>query len=544
MEFLRWQSLVHSSVRMRRVRVVFLVLSVTFAAAAFALDDTAIIRMIQYGDPNSSLINEAISDWWESPHEPNSVFAVASALKESPTLSSKASSGLSAECAIADQAQCNTSVGALESRGLPMTSRDLSPYTDYVLLVVPGEIRRSKADESETQVTSTFVSDHRQAPNPRYFALQNQYQSAQLQVQSAQQQVVAASQMPPGFAAGYAQGLALRQMKDANELVRDVASELQSTSPTLTEDVRVPYTFTVVTTRALYQQRIGFVLVHRHSGSAWGARGIVEEQQVFKVARGINENDNTRGQYSTDEDATDRWLSQTRNLDVQTFRLLEWEPMEPSAFKGVQPASFAKVAARYFVGATPDRQTATATAHKVDRRFRSVVVVKSKVGMGAGFFISSHNLITNAHVVGAERSVTVRLYESQEEVPAEVVAADSRRDLALLRTAATGQAVSLLPVGGDVPVGSQLVVIGHPRGLEFSLTSGVVSAVRDERDEQGDVQVIQTDTALNPGNSGGPVFLGDQVVGVASFKRRSSEGLGFAVHTSELRKFLASAFLQ
>jgi serine protease Do len=89
-----------------------------------------------------------------------------------------------------------------------------------------------------------------------------------------------------------------------------------------------------------------------------------------------------------------------------------------------------------------------------------------------------------------------------------------------------------------------LAVIGHPRGLEFSLTSGVVSAVRLENDEQGAVEVIQTDSALNPGNSGGPVFMNDKVVGVATFKRRSSEGLGFAIHADEIRKFVASAFLQ
>jgi S1-C subfamily serine protease len=505
-------------------------------------DNFAVLGMIQHGDPNRSEIVEAISAWFEDPHEPESLFPVIFALRNSPRFESKADSELSVECATADQTQCRPGLGALDNLAVSLRGSDSTATSEYVLLIVPGQIRRSKAEESETQVTSTFISDHKQVPNPQYFALQNQYESAQLQLQSAQQQFATASQMPPGFAAGYAQGLAIRQLREARELEQDIEAELESTSPTLTEDVRVPYSFTVVTTRALYQQRIGFVLVHRRSGSAWAAKYVIEAQQAFKVAQGRNQNDDQSENYPNDEEAPDRWLAEIRNMREQDFGELEWDAMPKGAFKGVRSHNLAKVALHYFVDATPDQQSATSGAHKIDRRFRSVVVVKSTAGLGAGFFISAHNVITNAHVVGTDRSVSVRLYDTADEVPGEVIAVDSRRDLALLRTSATGVAVSLLPASGDVPVGARLVIIGHPGGLEFSLTSGVVSAVRQESDSG--VEVIQTDTALNPGNSGGPVFLGDKVVGVVSFKRRSSEGLGFAVHSDEIRKFLATAFLQ
>jgi len=513
-------------------------------SSAVPTDYAAVLQMIRYGDADSSAIDAGISRWWESVHAPASVFSVAAALNDSARLRSKIDAELTAECAGTSPDQCNSTAGAISYLGVSPHAIEVTSDSEYILLIVPADIRRSKAVESETQETSTFVSGQRSVANPNYFALQNQLQSAQLDIQSAQQQYQQASQMPPSFMAGLAQGMALRRLRDANALAQSVASQLQDTSPTLTEDVKVPYNFTVVTTRAIYQQRIGFVLIHRRSHSAWVAKAVVEAQKTFKVARGLNRSDNEGTGYSTDEEAVNRWLADSRDVTEQEFRTLDWAPMPSDALKAVQPRNFAKVASRYFVDASPDQPIPVQGPHRVDIRFRSVVVVKSAAGLGSGFFISQHNVITNAHVVGADRSVLVRLYDTEDEVPAEVIAADPRKDLALLRTSATGAPVSLLPRGGDVPVGARLVIIGHPTGLEFSLTSGVVSALRRENDEHGGVELIQTDTALNPGNSGGPVFLGDKVVGVVSFKRRSSEGLGFAVHASEIRKFLESAFLQ
>lgn len=506
-------------------------------------DNEAILRMIQYGDLNRAEIVEAITDWWVVPHEPKSLFPVIAALTDSPRLRSKIGSIVTVECASVEQPKCIPALAALKPLGLSVREADSPATSYYVLVIVPGEIRRSKEAESEVQQASTFTSGYQQVPNPQYFALQNQLQSAQLQYQSAQQQYAQATQMPAGFAAGYAQGLALRQMRGASELVQEIATRLQSESPTLSERVQVPYTFSVVTTRALYQQRIGFALFHRRSGSAWASKGVIDAQESFKVANGRNQHDDGSEDYPTDGEAADRWLAETRSLKSDDFARLDWSPMPKARLDSGQPRNLVKVASRYFVDARPDQQSASGP-RTADRRFRSVVVVKVGDHFGSGFFIGPHNVITNAHVVGAERGVTLRLYGAAEDVTAEVIAADAGKDLALLRTPATGTPAPLLRAGGDVPVGARLVIIGHPRGLEFSLTSGVVSAVRQQTDGGASVEVIQTDTALNPGNSGGPVFLGDKVVGVATYKRQASEGLGFAVHSDEIRRFLTSAFLQ
>jgi serine protease Do len=87
--------------------------------------------------------------------------------------------------------------------------------------------------------------------------------------------------------------------------------------------------------------------------------------------------------------------------------------------------------------------------------------------------------------------------------------------------------------------------LGHPKGRKFSLTKGWISAIRKENSTYSissipDVLFIQTDAAINPGNSGGPLFFEDKVVGVNTqgLHKDKSEGMNFAVHFSEVTKFL------
>ena len=88
--------------------------------------------------------------------------------------------------------------------------------------------------------------------------------------------------------------------------------------------------------------------------------------------------------------------------------------------------------------------------------------------------------------------------------------------------------------------------LGHPRGRKFSLTKGWISAIRQESSTYSstnntNVLFIQTDAAINPGNSGGPLFYKDKVVGVNTqgLSKKETEGMNFAVHFSEVKKFLA-----
>lgn len=138
--------------------------------------------------------------------------------------------------------------------------------------------------------------------------------------------------------------------------------------------------------------------------------------------------------------------------------------------------------------------------------------------------------------------VEMKTYSGKETF-GKVERSDIRLDLALIKVQTRGKPVKFFD-GTKISPGDTVDAIGHPKGLEFSITRGVISAVRKipsiYAPDADDVLFIQTDAAVNPGNSGGPLFLGDKVIGVNTQKlvKTEIEGLGFAVHYSEVLKFI------
>jgi S1-C subfamily serine protease len=171
---------------------------------------------------------------------------------------------------------------------------------------------------------------------------------------------------------------------------------------------------------------------------------------------------------------------------------------------------------------------------------QGVAVVTRGDGVGSAFVVAHKDgqtfLITNAHVVRGAETVRLKWVDGKSD-GARVVARGRgdtpTSDLALLAVQGTrGQPLRI----ADQPsaVGQEVFVIGAPKGLEFSLSRGVVSSLRDSD------AILQVDAAINPGNSGGPVLnAGNCVAGVATFKFKDSEGLNFAISAGVVREFLA-----
>jgi putative serine protease PepD len=143
---------------------------------------------------------------------------------------------------------------------------------------------------------------------------------------------------------------------------------------------------------------------------------------------------------------------------------------------------------------------------------------------GSGFVVDPGGLIlTNDHVIAGTQTITVAFGKNLDESrPASVVYADPSEDLALLKIETTGLQLVALPLGDSsaVTVGDPVYAIGNPYGLDRTLTTGVVSALNRTISAPNGASidnVIQTDAALNPGNSGGPLLDGlGRVVGVNS----------------------------
>lgn len=154
-------------------------------------------------------------------------------------------------------------------------------------------------------------------------------------------------------------------------------------------------------------------------------------------------------------------------------------------------------------------------------------------GQGSGFIISADGLIlTNAHVVRDAKDVTVKLSD-RREFAAKVLGSDPVTDVAVLRIDAKGLPAVRLGDASTLEVGDPVLAIGAPYGLEQTATQGIVSAKGRSLPGDSAVPFIQTDAAVNPGNSGGPLFDGTgAVVGInAQIYSRSGgfQGLSFAI---------------
>ena len=190
--------------------------------------------------------------------------------------------------------------------------------------------------------------------------------------------------------------------------------------------------------------------------------------------------------------------------------------------------------------------TAAAAAAKVAK---SVVVVETKDAIGSGFVVSPDGLIlTNHHVVDDFKKVTVTFGDGRT-ASGTVTAIDTLTDLALVRVKLPDLTAVELGRSGDLAVGDPVIAIGNPRGsFANSVTSGVVSGLSRSYflDDSGEYRnMLQTDAAINHGNSGGPlVDLAGRVVGINTLAlgvEFGSEALGFAIPIDVARPIIDQA---
>ena len=169
-----------------------------------------------------------------------------------------------------------------------------------------------------------------------------------------------------------------------------------------------------------------------------------------------------------------------------------------------------------------------------------VVSVLTDRGLGTGFIVSKDRVVTNYHVIEGASEIDV-VTSDRNRISGTLIGVSQVRDLALVEVDLSGENYNELKLADSdsLLVGKQVIAIGNPLGLSFSVSEGIISAL-ERVGPNGLAEYIQTDVPLNPGNSGGPLINTEGlVVGINNFKIGETEGLGFALESDAVEEFVS-----
>lgn len=174
----------------------------------------------------------------------------------------------------------------------------------------------------------------------------------------------------------------------------------------------------------------------------------------------------------------------------------------------------------------------------IEDAIKSVVTIKTDVSQGSGFIIASNGyVVTNAHVMEGATAANVITYDGKSHRVSKV-GENPTMDITLLKIDDESYIPLMLANSDKVQTGEKVIAIGNPLGLQFSVSEGIISAIHREG-SNGISAYVQTDAALNPGNSGGPLINKDgKVVGINNFKIGDSENIGFALESNYIKTII------
>lgn len=181
--------------------------------------------------------------------------------------------------------------------------------------------------------------------------------------------------------------------------------------------------------------------------------------------------------------------------------------------------------------------SASAIEFKAEEKYNSVFVVTSGNFLGSGFAVGENCLVTNAHVLNNPNNIILTTYAGETH-SAYLVGYDQDKDIAVLGVNDAKFTPLTITDYKSLNTGDDVYAIGAPKSMAYTLTKGVISA--KER-EIGNYTYIQTDAAINEGNSGGPL-LNDEgnAIGINTLKMSDSEGIGLAIPMTVVSEFLKS----
>lgn len=447
---------------------------------------------------------------------------------------------------------------------------ELQKNYSQVSVLVKKEFLANSVNAGKETVQSEYLAGTRSVPNPEYrrinsriSQLQNYKVDCQNRIYGLQRQAnrdctyACSDPLNPGpcwgctggkLSASVAIGDLNSGISKANREISQLNDLLARTEVTLLEDIYKPYNYKLNLIEATKSAYYDFYLIKENE--SYFSKVKIEDKKTFKIPSELSKQDkdqNVYTRYNTLDDVKfweDSPMKEIKYNDLFNEFKKNQKPIELKkiyASLNIEETGFlAKLFAPKKV--TQDNNFKRVQDNNVDKRFFNVVIVKTFGGMGSGFYIKPNQIITNFHVIDGAKNITITDYFGKQS-SAKIIKIDARRDLALLETNLKGTPVRFFR--SKINPGMKVDAIGHPKGLDYSLTSGVISSVRMYAStynvtRNANTKFIQTDVAINKGNSGGPLFHNQWVVGVNTqgLRKSETEGLNFSVHLDELLDFI------
>ncbi|MFH2061058.1 MAG: S1C family serine protease [Pseudomonadota bacterium] len=421
---------------------------------------------------------------------------------------------------------------------------------DIILLINTAVARTTREITKHESIKSKYQSGTETRPNPDYNYQQNIVNNARQELMSAQFEKTSIDNQ---FCTGYAcfgklalQIASMALIKNKEDVLNQAMRNLNQTSTTIDKPVFNQYSFNKVSIETAKIMTINYYIIDRISNSYKKDAFDVRQNRNFTVCYNIRDEDPDKWSHVSGIDKED----DVKNFEespatVKLSSILD----QNSSGENTHQKTPDLVQIREDILKDRNRILTELKKHQFDakpsddNRFKSIVVVYHPGGkVGTGFFVSDDLVMTNYHVIEGSKYVEMKTFDGQETF-GKIIASDIRLDLALVKVQTRGDPL-IFYKDRTLPLGATVEAIGHPKGLEFSITRGVISALREIESAYAPggklIRFVQTDAAINPGNSGGPLFLGDKVIGVNTQKLASTEieGLGFAIHYSDVSVFI------
>ena len=465
--------------------------------------------------------------------------------------------------------EINNDINALEVTENELNLETLSDGFFISIFSNPEKIERNVISQNEK--IGQYLSGTRQIPNGKYVIAKNNHDVAY------NNYIIAKNRADASSRACYQQGSFFEQLlcggiisaltSSSEAIAYEEAKDiLERTPPYIDENIYSEYVYGETIVKAKKSQIVNVIKLNIDKLEEEKGQISFEKADTFYIYTGLHPDEENPPKQQDTQEELDNFLTQSVSSLKVSKIISKFDALKEKTSKSFSSLNevniiksknlaknesgfFNKIFSFFWNENSDDRELNLKEENEleIDKRFESVVQIKTLSGSGTGFYINDNLIVTNEHVVENNATVDVINFYKDKFV-GEVIKVDRYRDLALISVSKKGFPAKIYKKS-FLKLGSEVEALGHPIGFEYSLSRGIVSSTRKISPpfasvNLGEVEYIQTDTDINPGNSGGPLFYDNEVVGVNAWKQsydtqsRPVSGINFAISYKELINFL------